>query len=71
MKKTMIALGLAAVMFLGISYVFAQDQGPVPGHGRGWMHGQEHRGHWDKLNLTPEQRTKFQELRRKFLLIEI
>jgi Spy/CpxP family protein refolding chaperone len=67
MKKTMIVLGMAVVMFLGISYVFAQDPGAGPGHGHGWMHGQEHRGHWNKLNLTPEQRAKFQELRRRFI----
>ena len=67
MKKTMIALGLAVVMFLGVSYVYAQDPGVGPGPGHRWMHGQERGGHWDKLNLTPEQRTKFQELRRKFI----
>ena len=65
MKKTMIALALVVVMFLGVSYVCAQDPGAGPGHG--WMHGQERRGHWDKLNLTPEQKAKFQELRRKFI----
>ena len=65
MKKTMIALALVAVMFLGVSYVFAQDPGAGPSHG--WRHGQEHRGHWDTLNLTPEQKAKFQELRRKFI----
>ncbi len=67
MKKTIIVLGLAVVMFLGVSYVFAQDPGAGPGYGYGWMHGQEHRGCWDKLNLTPEQKAKFQELRRKFI----
>jgi len=67
MKKTMIALGLAVVMFLGVAYVFAQNPGPGPGRGQGWMHGQERRGHWDKLNLTPEQKAKFQELRRRFI----
>ena len=67
MKKRMIALGLAVAMFLGVSYVYAQDPGRGPGHGHGWMHGQERRGHWDKLNLSPEQKAKFQELRRKFI----
>jgi len=67
MKKAMIALGLVVVMFLGVSYVFAQDPGAGPGHGHGWMHGQERWGHWGKLNLTPEQRAKFRELRRKFI----
>ena len=65
MKKAMIALGLVVVMFLGVSYVYAQEQGAGPSHGR--MHGQEHRGQWNRLNLTPEQKARFQELRRKFI----
>jgi Spy/CpxP family protein refolding chaperone len=65
MKKAMIALGLVVVMFLGISYVYAQDQGDPPRHG--WMHGQEFWGQGKRLNLTPEQKAKFQELRRKFV----
>jgi Spy/CpxP family protein refolding chaperone len=66
MKKAMIALGLVVVMFLGVSYVYAQDPGAGPSHG--WMHGQEHRGQWNRLNLTLEQKAKFQELRRKFVV---
>jgi len=66
MKKTMVVLGLVVVMFLGVSYVYAQDPGAGPSHG--WMHGQEHRGQWNKLNLTPEQKAKFQELRRTFIV---
>ena len=65
MKKTIIALGLAVVMLLGVSYVYAQEQGNPPGHG--WMHGQKYGGQWNKLNLTPEQKAKFKELRRKFI----
>ena len=61
----MIALGLVAVMLLGVSYVYAQEQGNPPGHG--WMHGQKHPDQWNKLNLTPEQKVKFRELRRKFI----
>jgi Spy/CpxP family protein refolding chaperone len=62
MKKTIIALGLVAVMILGVTYVYAQGPGLGPGH-RGmpesWSLRKDH-------PLTPEQRTKFQELRRKF-----
>ena len=57
MKKTVVVLGLVAVMVLGVAYAFAQ--GPGPGHRPGW--GQEK---WS--SLTPEQQTKFQELRQKF-----
>jgi Spy/CpxP family protein refolding chaperone len=60
MKKAIIALGLVIVMLLGTAYVYAQDPGADPRHGG--MHGQ-----WGRLNLTPEQKTKFQELRRRFI----
>jgi len=65
MKKAMIALGLVVVMLLGVSYVYAQEQSSPSAHG--WMHGQRHGGQWNKLNLTPEQKAKFKELRRKFI----
>jgi len=65
MKKAMIALGLVAVMLWGVSYVYAQEQSDPPRHG--WMHGEKSWGHGKKLNLTPEQKAKFQELRRKFM----
>jgi len=65
MKKAMIALGLVVVMLFGVSYVYAQDPGAGPRHG--WMHGQESWGQWKGLNFTPEQKAKFQELRRKFI----
>ena len=56
MKKTIIVLGMVAVMLFGVAYVYAQG----PGYGRmGWGHGK-----WS--SLTPEQQTKFQELRKKF-----
>ncbi|HMK75549.1 MAG TPA: periplasmic heavy metal sensor [Thermodesulfobacteriota bacterium] len=64
MKNAMIALGLVAVMLLGVSCVYAQEQDNPPGHG--WMHGEKHQGRWNKLNLTPEQKEKFKELRRRF-----
>ncbi len=63
MKKKVVVLGLVAVMALGVAYAFAQGQGAGPGagsgHGPGW-------GHERWSSLTPEQQTKFQELRRKF-----
>jgi Spy/CpxP family protein refolding chaperone len=65
MKKAIIALGLVMVMLLGVAYVYAQDPGAGPRHG--WMHDREHRDQWKKLNLTLEQKAKFQELRRKFI----
>lgn len=63
MKKTMVALGLVAIMLLGVTSVYAQGPGRGPGY-KG-MHIQES---WcPKIsNLTPEQKAKFQELRRKF-----
>ena len=61
MKKTVVVLGLVAVMVLGVAYAFAQGPGAGPGPGRrpGW--GQEK---WS--SLTPEQQTKLKELRQKF-----
>jgi len=61
MKKTVVVLGLVAVMVLGVAYAFAQGPGagPKPGRGPGW--GQEK---WS--SLSPEQQTKLQELRQKF-----
>ena len=65
MRKRVVVLGLVALMVLGVAYAYAQGpgsgpgSGPGPGHRHGW--GQEERS-----SLTPEQQTKFQELRRKF-----
>ncbi len=56
MRKLVVALGLLAVVILGVSYVYAQGSG----YGRmGWSYEK-----WS--SLTPEQKTKFQELRQKF-----
>ena len=77
MKRTMIVFGLVAVMVLGVAYAFAQ--GPGFGQGRGgrpcWESGGPGPGpapgggpggeRW--ASLTSEQRSKFQELRRKFI----
>jgi Spy/CpxP family protein refolding chaperone len=65
MKKGMIAIGLIMVMLWGVSYVYAQEQSDPPRHG--WMHGEKSWGQGKKLNLTPEQKARFQELRRKFI----
>jgi len=62
MKKMIVTLGLVAIMLLGVTYVYAQGPGMGPGH-RG-MH--ESWGPVKDSPLTPEQKTKFQELRRKF-----
>ena len=63
MKKRIVGLGLVALMVFGVAYAYAQGpgSGPGPGHQHqpGW-------GHERWSSLTPEQQTKFQELRRKF-----
>lgn len=70
MKKTMIAMGLVAVMLIGVTHAFAQNPGaqnPGPGPGPGhWRMGHQYWGQRGGPSLTPEQRTKFQELRRRF-----
>ena len=72
MRNTVVTVGLVAVMLLGAVYAFAQGSGPGAGPGSGprWGMGSGHHrgpGEWDKtLNLTPEQKAKMDELRRKF-----
>jgi Spy/CpxP family protein refolding chaperone len=58
-KKRIVVLGLAALMVLGVAYAYAQGPGFGPEHRPG-------QGHEKWSSLTPEQQTKFQELRRKF-----
>ncbi|MGQ9645333.1 MAG: Spy/CpxP family protein refolding chaperone [Thermodesulfobacteriota bacterium] len=70
MKKTLLVLSLVTVLVLGVTYVFAQGPGfgPGPGRGPGWR-GEYYREPGDPgrfSSLTPEQKAKFQELRRKF-----
>jgi len=71
MKKTIITVGLVAVMFLGVTYAYSQSPGFGPGPGAGPHHWGE-RPHWGQgepgkaLNLTPEQKAKMGELRTKF-----
>ena len=62
MKKTIVLLSLVALMVLGVTYAFAQGPGMGPGH-KG-MH--ESWGPGKDSSLSPEQKAKFQELRRKF-----
>jgi Spy/CpxP family protein refolding chaperone len=59
MKKSIIALGIGVLMLLGVTYVYAHGPGFGPGPKTGW-------GHEKWSLLTPEQQTKFQELRQKF-----
>jgi len=63
MRKMMVTLGLVALLVVGVAYTYAQspgaDPGPGPGHRPGW-------GHEKRSSFTPEQKAKFQELRRKF-----
>jgi Spy/CpxP family protein refolding chaperone len=74
MRRTVVTIGLVAVMLLGVSYAFAQGPGfgPGPGAGPGGGHhwgkgpGWESPDHEKALNLTPEQKTKLNELRTKF-----
>jgi len=65
MKKAIMGLGLVMVMFFGISYVYAQEQGDPPRHR--WMQGEKSWDHGKRLNLTPDQKARSQELRRKFI----
>ena len=64
MKRIMLALGFVMVLIFGVTYVYADN----PGHkGMGEM-GHSHKG-WGpgkELSFTPEQKAKFQELRRNF-----
>ena len=68
MKKTFLALSLITVLILGVTYVYAQNPGHGPGQGPGSKgeHGWESDTPGRFSNLTPEQKAKFQELRRKF-----
>jgi Spy/CpxP family protein refolding chaperone len=68
MKKTLLALSLITVLILGVTYVYAQGPGRAPGQGPGWKgeRGEEAGNPGKFSNLTPEQKAKFQELRRKF-----
>jgi Spy/CpxP family protein refolding chaperone len=64
MKKTMIALGLVALLILGAAYVYAKGQEFGPGHKGEPCSESSNPGKWS--SLTQEQKTKSQELRQKF-----
>jgi len=63
MKKAIVALGLVSLLLLGVASVYAQESGMMgPGHKgmhESWGPGKDH-------SMTPEQKAKCQELRRKF-----
>lgn len=63
MKKSIIILGLIAMLLVGVTYVYAKGQGFGPGHKP--THPQEFWGACGISNLTPDQKAKFQELRQK------
>ena len=64
MKKMIAVFGLATIMLLGIT--FAHAQGPGFGSGHQGMPSHESWRHPEWSSLTPDQKIKFQELRRKF-----
>ncbi len=65
MKKMVIALGLVVMIVLGAAYVYAYGggRGPQQRGGHCWESGEPGKG----STLTPEQRSKFQESRQKFV----
>jgi Spy/CpxP family protein refolding chaperone len=65
MKKAMIAAAMATAMLIGTGHVYAQGGGC--GHEGKGMHSQGHSGHSKELSLTPEQKTKVQELHQNFI----
>ena len=68
MKKTLVALGLVAVMLVGVSYTYARGPGFGPGQGPGQGPGAgagNCPGCGGALNLTPEQQTQMRGLRQK------
>ncbi len=63
MKKIIAILGLIVAMVVGATYAYAVTEGP--GSGAGGM-GHRYWGYHKELSLTPEQKAKLQDLRRKF-----
>src|SRR5512136_1317670 len=66
MRTKIALLGLVAVMLLSATYVYAQGYGMGPGMGPGHRGMHESWGPAKDYPLTPDQKAKFQELRRKF-----
>jgi len=70
LKRKIVIFGLVAIGFLGMTYVvYAQNLGSGPGAGSRW--GEEFhwlfREPWKGLNLTPEQKVKFQGMLKNFI----
>ncbi len=66
MKTKIVLLGLVAVMLVSVTYVYAQGYGMGPGMGPGHRGMHESWGPAKDYPLPPDQKAKFQELRRKF-----
>ena len=66
MMKLLVVSGLVVVMLFGATLAFANPPGPGYGPGFGRMHCPEQGGPGRVSNLTPEQKGRFQELRRQF-----
>jgi len=66
MRKKIVLLGLVAAMLLSVTYVYAQGYGMGSGIGPGHRGMHESWGAGKDYSLTPDQKAKFQELRRKF-----
>ena len=64
MEKTLIALGMSAILLLGAGYALADEH--TKGESHSGTHQHESIGPAKDLNLTPEQKAKFKELRWKF-----
>ena len=72
MKRILGVLTLMTIMFLGVTYAFADDHqhpgGPGQGgtHQHGGVHQHESLGQGKALDLTADQKTKLQDLHWKF-----
>jgi Spy/CpxP family protein refolding chaperone len=64
MKKAVIVLGIAVMVFLSFSYVYAQEAGVGPEPQA--MPGPTHERHGKWLDLDPQQKAGLHELYRKF-----
>lgn len=64
MRKAIIIISILAFILSGLTYVYAQGYGVAPRH-RG-MFQQETFGQRKWTSFTPEQKSKYQELLRKF-----
>ncbi|HUL30452.1 MAG TPA: Spy/CpxP family protein refolding chaperone [Thermodesulfobacteriota bacterium] len=65
MRKMIATFGLVALLVVGVAYAYAQNPGSGPGPGQGPGH-RPGWGHEKWSSFTPEQKAKFQDLRRKF-----